>query len=1217
MTSGQFSARRAIEVSETDEVYQLAVGDIDGNGALDVVVASYGNGSVSWYPNNGIGLFDHRELVSTEVEDASLVNLGDLDSDGDLDVLTAEQGSGTVSWFENDGSGHFASEHIVTDSARTASVSIDDVDADGDLDLFVCSMGDDWLAWFENLGVGLFSPPQGALNLANPTGALLADLNNDGLPDAVHARGVAAYWQANTGNGAFGPSMGLGGNISDGVMSSRDADVDGDIDLFAITYARIGYYENLGGGTFAAMVVVTEDVSGGSQLGFADFDSDGFPDLASASWNDDFLAVYTNDGSSVYPAQAIVTTDLDGASTCATGDMDGDGDVDLIAGSLYNDRVAWFANDGAGTFTLGQVISSQADGAAEIHVVDINNDGFFDLVSAGVDGVDGVDQYMNDGDGSFGDEQLIASLSIGGFNIEVFDLDGDGFKDLLAAADNGNIYWVQNVGGAWGGGTICSSGFSSEVLLSHGDLDGDGDPDLLCSDYFDGLLKWCENLGNGMLGPPQAIGALVSPYGMQARDMDADGDADLVCWNSGTVNVSVNNGGVFTPLQLLFAQAGLSDVVIGDFNGDGFEDVVSSSRSGGTGVIQWSPNNNGVLGAPQSIFSQSNTSPEHMHPTDLDGDGDLDLLVASGLYQRPLAYFENDGSGMFGSEEPAMDLGGAFGAVTSGDLDNDGDQDIVGYRRVAEGLYWAENYLTGPYTVSGTAFLDLDLDGDQGPNEAGFGGCWITGSPCYCQTQTQPDGSYSLALDSGTFNVEALPFSPYWAVTSDSLDYSGLLTLNDPARSGADFGFGPTVDTSIVLLSLVVGPVPCGGTTTLWISATNTGTRSDACLISATIDQELVVGAVSPVPDSIQGNTVWWSVPSLPLFSSQVFEVTVQIPLIQGPAAYLYSAHVFSNDSLGVPTGAFSATLLHPFGCSFDPNDKMVDPSGYGAAGAVDLGTQHLDYTIRFQNTGTAPAFDVMLRDHLSAHLDRTSIQVLATSHTLSLVQVEPDGELVVRFDNIMLPDSGADFTGSQGFIKFRLQVVPGLPSGTEIKNTAEIYFDYNAPVITNTTTTTLVDCDLWLPEISFVTADVLELPQGDAYQWFWNGLALPSDTNRVLLVGTTGAYSASVTNEFGCVAITPDFNVLALSSPEPSSTNMSAVPNPAQESFSILFTQAASAGSRVELVDANGRIIRDLAAGGTKSVLVHARGMAPGVYVGRLVVDGLPVGHVRLVLQP
>jgi uncharacterized repeat protein (TIGR01451 family) len=130
---------------------------------------------------------------------------------------------------------------------------------------------------------------------------------------------------------------------------------------------------------------------------------------------------------------------------------------------------------------------------------------------------------------------------------------------------------------------------------------------------------------------------------------------------------------------------------------------------------------------------------------------------------------------------------------------------------------------------------------------------------------------------------------------------------------------------------------------------------------------------------------------------------------------------------------------------SYDPNMKEVYPVNV-LPGYEDWFT----YTIHFQNTGNAPAFNIRLRDTLDTQLDLNTFEVLGYSHPAN---VGVSGNILsVRFNNIMLPDSTTDYEESMGYFQYRLKPLPNLPNGSQISNTAYIYFDYNAPIVTNTT---------------------------------------------------------------------------------------------------------------------------------------------------------------------
>ena len=134
---------------------------------------------------------------------------------------------------------------------------------------------------------------------------------------------------------------------------------------------------------------------------------------------------------------------------------------------------------------------------------------------------------------------------------------------------------------------------------------------------------------------------------------------------------------------------------------------------------------------------------------------------------------------------------------------------------------------------------------------------------------------------------------------------------------------------------------------------------------------------------------------------------------------------------------------------SYDPNDKSAQPRGALSEHFIEQNID-IEYMIRFQNTGTFTAFNVVVLDTLSPHVDATKIQLGASSHDYTFT-IKEGNILEFNFANIMLPDSTMDLAGSNGFVEFRIPQQVDVPLETVIENTAAIYFDFNEPVITNT----------------------------------------------------------------------------------------------------------------------------------------------------------------------
>lgn len=142
-------------------------------------------------------------------------------------------------------------------------------------------------------------------------------------------------------------------------------------------------------------------------------------------------------------------------------------------------------------------------------------------------------------------------------------------------------------------------------------------------------------------------------------------------------------------------------------------------------------------------------------------------------------------------------------------------------------------------------------------------------------------------------------------------------------------------------------------------------------------------------------------------------------------------------------------------GGPFDPNYIEVTPKGTSVQGYIPTTTTELYYTINFQNVGTAPAINVKLKNLLDADLDPSSIKILGSSDPVQ-TNIDGNGMATFLFSHIMLVDSIHDEPNSHGFVSYKISLKPSLAAGTQIQNTAAIYFDYNAAVLTNTVLNTL-----------------------------------------------------------------------------------------------------------------------------------------------------------------
>ncbi|MCH7644487.1 MAG: VCBS repeat-containing protein, partial [Myxococcales bacterium] len=192
--AGGFGPQQVISTLAKDARSVIAA-DVDGDGDLDVLSASGSqfDNEIAWYENtDGVGGFGPQQVISTLADSAQSVFAADLDGDGDLDVLSASFVDDKIAWYENtDGLGSFGPQQIITTEANGAeSVFAADLDGDGDVDVLSASLGWPNIRWYENTdGLGSFGPAQIIANndALLPKSVWAADLDGDGDNDVLSA----------------------------------------------------------------------------------------------------------------------------------------------------------------------------------------------------------------------------------------------------------------------------------------------------------------------------------------------------------------------------------------------------------------------------------------------------------------------------------------------------------------------------------------------------------------------------------------------------------------------------------------------------------------------------------------------------------------------------------------------------------------------------------------------------------------------------------------------------------------------------------------------------------------------------------------------------------------------------------------------------------------------------------------------------------------------
>jgi uncharacterized repeat protein (TIGR01451 family) len=214
--------------------------------------------------------------------------------------------------------------------------------------------------------------------------------------------------------------------------------------------------------------------------------------------------------------------------------------------------------------------------------------------------------------------------------------------------------------------------------------------------------------------------------------------------------------------------------------------------------------------------------------------------------------------------------------------------------------------------------------------------------------------------------------------------------------------------------------------------------------------------SINPAGYTFSGDTVIWNFANVSFTTGTIYYHVNFVTPVTTVLGNLFTSCITTSLTTA------DLDIINNGGCtqryvtgSFDPNDKAVSPVGIGAAGEIAGSEEELTYMIRFQNTGTGPAVNIVVKDTLSPNVDLLTFEVLGASHNYA-VDILPGKVVRWKFNNIMLADSGSNEPASHGFIRYRIKHTVGNAPGSQIKNTAYIYFDFNDPVITNTTLNTI-----------------------------------------------------------------------------------------------------------------------------------------------------------------
>jgi uncharacterized repeat protein (TIGR01451 family) len=363
------------------------------------------------------------------------------------------------------------------------------------------------------------------------------------------------------------------------------------------------------------------------------------------------------------------------------------------------------------------------------------------------------------------------------------------------------------------------------------------------------------------------------------------------------------------------------------------------------------------------------------------------------------------------------------------------------------GANYVAVYTDSANLIKGTSFYDANSNGTFDSGEISCASNLLLNNGTSAEN-TLINGDYVIGVGTGTFTSSIVNPPMYYNYTPTG--YTSIFSaLSSQVDSNKNFAFQPIPNQSDLVIDLVTGFFRPGFNGVAYVSLHNIGTTPETGNIDLLLDNsEITINSTTPAALNITGNAATLSYNLNPGESiSYVISYYVTVNAILGNAFQSSASAINANDLTPQNNSKILNSVITG---SYDPNMKEVSESVIFPAFVIN--NDYLEYTIHFQNTGNDTAFTVLLIDTLSNYIDISTFQLVSNSHPV--VVNNYDGTLWFRFNQIYLPDSNTNEMASHGYVKYRVKLNNTIALGNTINNTAYIYFDFNEPIITNTTNT-------------------------------------------------------------------------------------------------------------------------------------------------------------------
>ncbi|CAM4809506.1 unnamed protein product [Rotaria magnacalcarata] len=633
--------------------YAVAVGDLNSDYQVDIIVANFGTNNIGIFLGAGHGSFTRQLTFSTASSHPRYVTVGNFNNDAHVDIIFVNYGTNNIGIFFGYGDGNFTSE--ITFSTEYDSLpfalAIGDFNEDNNLDVAVANYGTNNVGIFLSYGNGSFASQMTFSTGMNshPYSIAIGYLNNDTQLDIV----VANSGTNNVGvlfghaNGTFEIETTYFTGNSSSPFSVVLADLNNDLTLDIVVansgMDNVGVLFGYGNGSFAKQREFATGINSYPlSLAIGDFNKDNRSDIAISNYGTNHVDVLFGNNYATFSPQVTYTTgDASGPNSVAIGYLNNDSHLDIVVANCWNNNVGVFLGNGDGSFSTQTSYSTGLYSLPySVVLADVNLDGRLDIVVAN-SGTDSISILLGYGDGTFvNSKNYSTGYNSEQYSVAIGDLNNDNKLDIVVANfDANNIGILLGYGdGTFSTQTTFLTGSSSSPnSVALGDFNNDHYLDIVIALFGYSYIGVVLGLGNGTFSEQvlYSTGSRATPSSVSIGDFNNDDRLDIVAaisfyWTNG-IGIFLGDGsGSFAIIELFVTGFGSSPywTTIGDFNNDNNLDVV---------VTNLGTNNIGVffgLGDGTFLDQETYSTGESSQPYsvavgDFNNDTRLDIAVGN------------------------------------------------------------------------------------------------------------------------------------------------------------------------------------------------------------------------------------------------------------------------------------------------------------------------------------------------------------------------------------------------------------------------------------------------------------------------------------------------------------------------------------------------------------------------------------------------------------